>query len=164
MPYASPEGHGPLGMAEAARLYVEHVRGLRLREIEAAAEVEDALGASVRCQRYAQGTSGGGPAHGDDAVFSLVEEAGERLREWEAAAAELAGERREFEESVARLADPRHRHLLKRRAQGATWREIGGELHYSKRQTLRLADSSHVALWCEMPEPWRRKAFPDAEQ
>ena len=62
------------------------------------------------------------------------------------------------------MADPRHRLLLSMRANGATWREIGEALYYSKSQTLRLAESAYVSLWAVMPEPWRRLVFPDADE
>lgn len=160
---ASPEGHGPLGMAFAARLYVEHVRDLRLHEMVVATELADARAGAVRAQSLSR-SSGGGSEHGDDAVFALVERMQELQREWEADAAELASEREEFRRCLAQMADPRHRILLSMRTAGRTWREIGEELRYSKSQTLRLAESAYVALWPVMPEPWRRLTFPDAEE
>lgn len=160
---ASPEGHGPLGMALAARLYVEHVRDLRLHEMVVATELADARAGAVRAQSLSR-SSGGGSEHGDDAVFALVERMQELQREWEADAAELASEREEFRRCLVQMADPRHRLLLSMRTAGRTWREIGEELRYSKSQTLRLAESAYVALWPVMPEPWRRLAFPDAAE
>lgn len=160
---ASPEGHGPLGMAFAARLYVEHVRDLRLHEMVVATELADARAGAVRAQSLSR-SSGGGSEHGDDAVFALVERMQELQREWEADAAELASEREEFRRCLVQMADPRHRMLLSMRTAGRTWREIGEELRYSKSQTLRLAESAYVALWPVMPEPWRRLAFPDAAE
>lgn len=160
---ASPEGHGPLGMAFAARLYVEHVRDLRLHEMVVATELADARSGAVRAQSLSR-SSGGGSEHGDDAVFALVERMQELQREWEADAAELASEREEFRRCLVQMADPRHRLLLSMRTAGHTWREIGEELRYSKSQTLRLAESAYVALWPVMPEPWRRLAFPDAAE
>lgn len=160
---ASPEGHGPLGMAFAARLYVEHVRDLRLHEMVVATELADARAGAVRAQSLSR-SSGGGSEHGDDAVFALVERMQELQREWEADAAELASEREEFRRCLIQMSDPRHRMLLSMRTAGRTWREIGEELRYSKSQTLRLAESAYVALWPVMPEPWRRLAFPDAAE
>lgn len=160
---ASPEGHGPLGMAFAARLYVEHVRDLKLHEMVVATELADARAGAVRAQSLSR-SSGGGSEHGDDAVFALVERMQELQREWEADAAELASEREEFRRCLLQMADPRHRMLLSMRTAGRTWREIGEELRYSKSQTLRLAESAYVALWPVMPEPWRRLAFPDAAE
>ena len=160
---ASPEGHGPLGMAFAARLYVEHVRDLRLHEMVVATELADARAGAVRAQSLSR-SSGGGSEHGDDAVFALVERMQELQREWEADAAELASEREEFRCCLIQMSDPRHRLLLSMRTAGRTWREIGEELRYSKSQTLRLAESAYVALWPVMPEPWRRLAFPDAAE
>lgn len=160
---ASPEGHGPLGMAFAARLYVEHVRDLRLHEMVVATELADARAGAVRAQSLSR-SSGGGSEHGDDAVFALVERMQELQREWEADAAELASEREEFRRCLVQMDDPRHRLLLSMRTAGRTWREIGEELRYSKSQTLRLAESAYVALWPVMPEPWRRLAFPDAAE
>lgn len=160
---ASPEGHGPLGMALAARLYVEHVRDLRLHEMVVATELADARAGAVRAQSLSR-SSGGGSEHGDDAVFALVERMQELQREWEADAAELASEREEFRRCLIQMPDPRHRLLLSMRTAGRTWREIGEELRYSKSQTLRLAESAYVALWPVMPEPWRRLAFPDAAE
>lgn len=160
---ASPEGHGPLGMALAARLYVEHVRDLKLHEMVVATELADARAGAVRAQSLSR-SSGGGSEHGDDAVFALVERMQELQREWEADAAELASEREEFRRCLLQMADPRHRLLLSMRTAGRTWREIGEELRYSKSQTLRLAESAYVALWPVMPEPWRRLAFPDAAE
>lgn len=160
---ASPEGHGPLGMAFAARLYVEHVRDLRLHEMVVATELADARAGAVRAQSLSR-SSGGGSEHGDDAVFALVERMQELQREWEADAAELASEREEFRRCLLQMADPRHRMLLSMRTAGRTWREIGEELRYSKSQTLRLAESAYIALWPVMPEPWRRLAFPDAAE
>ena len=160
---ASPEGHGPLGMALAARLYVEHVRDLRLHEMVVATELADARAGAVRAQSLSR-SSGGGSEHGDDAVFALVERMQELQREWEADAAELASEREEFRRCLLQMSDPRHRLLLSMRTAGRTWREIGEELRYSKSQTLRLAESAYVALWPVMPEPWRRLAFPDAAE
>lgn len=160
---ASPEGHGPLGMALAARLYVEHVRDLRLHEMVVATELADARAGAVRAQSLSR-SPGGGSEHGDDAVFALVERTQELQREWEADAAELASEREEFRRCLLQMADPRHRMLLSMRTAGRTWREIGEELRYSKSQTLRLAESAYVALWPVMPEPWRRLAFPDAAE
>lgn len=160
---ASPEGHGLLGMAFAARLYVEHVRDLRLHEMVVATELADARAGAVRAQSLSR-SSGGGSEHGDDAVFALVERMQELQREWEADAAELASEREEFRRCLVQMADPRHRLLLSMRTAGRTWREIGEELRYSKSQTLRLAESAYVALWPVMPEPWRRLAFPDAAE
>jgi len=160
---ASPEGHGPLGMALAARLYVEHVRDLRLHEMVVATELADARAGAVRAQSLSR-SSGGGSEHGDDAVFALVERMQELQREWEADAAELASEREEFRRCLIQMSDPRHCLLLSMRTAGRTWREIGEELRYSKSQTLRLAESAYVALWPVMPEPWRRLAFPDAAE
>lgn len=160
---ASPEGHGPLGMALAARLYVEHVRDLRLHEMVVATELADARAGAVRAQSLSR-SPGGGSEHGDDAVFALVERMQELQREWEADAAELASEREEFRRCLLQMADPRHRMLLSMRTAGRTWREIGEELRYSKSQTLRLAELAYVALWPVMPEPWRRLAFPDAAE
>lgn len=160
---ASPEGHGPLGMALAARLYVEHVRDLKLHEMVVATELADARAGAVRAQSLSR-SSGGGSEHGDDAVFALVERMQELQREWEADAAELASEREEFRRCLLQMADPRHRMLLSMRTAGRTWREIGEELRYSKSQTLRLAESAYVALWPVMPEPWRRLVFPDAAE
>lgn len=160
---ASPEGHGPLGMALAARLYVEHVRDLKLHEMVVATELADARAGAVRAQSLSR-SSGGGSEHGDDAVFALVERMQELQREWEADAAELASEREEFRRCLLQMADPRHRMLLSMRTAGRTWRDIGEELRYSKSQTLRLAESAYVALWPVMPEPWRRLAFPDAAE
>lgn len=160
---ASPEGHGPLGMAFAARLYVEHVRDLRLHEMVVATELADARAGAVRAQSLSR-SPGGGSEHGDDAVFALVERTQELQREWEADAAELASEREEFRRCLLQMADPRHRMLLSMRTAGRTWRDIGEELRYSKSQTLRLAESAYVALWPVMPEPWRRLAFPDAAE
>mgnify|MGYP001709658714 CR=1 FL=1 len=160
---ASPEGHGPLGMALAARLYVEHVRDLKLHEMVVATELADARAGAVRAQSLSR-SPGGGSEHGDDAVFALVERTQELQREWEADAAELASEREEFRRCLLQMADPRHRMLLSMRTAGRTWREIGEELRYSKSQTLRLAESAYVALWPVMPEPWRRLAFPDAAE
>lgn len=160
---ASAEGHGPLGMAHAARMYVEHVRDLRLREMVVATELADARAGAVRAQSLSR-SAGGGAEHGDDAVFALVERMQELQREWEADAAELASEREEFRRCLAQMADPRHRILLSMRTAGRTWREIGEELRYSKSQTLRLAESAYVALWPVMPEPWRRLVFPDAAE
>lgn len=160
---ASPEGHGPLGMALAARLYVEHVRDLKLHEMVVATELADARAGAVRAQSLSR-SPGGGSEHGDDAVFALVERMQELQREWEADAAELASEREEFRRCLLQMADPRHRMLLSMRTAGRTWRDIGEELRYSKSQTLRLAESAYVALWPVMPEPWRRLAFPDAAE
>lgn len=160
---ASPEGHGPLGMAFAARLYVEHVRDLRLHEMAVSIELADARAGAVRAQSLSR-SPGGGAEHGDDAVFALVERMQELQREWEADAAELASEREEFRRCLLQMADPRHRLLLSMRANGATWREIGEALYYSKSQTLRLAESAYVSLWAVMPEPWRRLVFPDADE
>lgn len=160
---ASPEGHGPLGMALAARLYVEHVRDLKLHEMVVATELADARAGAVRAQSLSR-SPGGGSEHGDDAVFALVERTQELQREWEADAAELASEREEFRRCLLQMADPRHRMLLSMRTAGRTWREIGEELRYSKSQTLRLAESAYVALWPVMPEPWRRLTFPDAAE
>nr|DAE64015.1 MAG TPA: Protein of unknown function (DUF1492) [Caudoviricetes sp.] len=150
-------------MALAARLYVEHVRDLKLHEMVVATELADARAGAVRAQSLSR-SPGGGSEHGDDAVFALVERTQELQREWEADAAELASEREEFRRCLLQMADPRHRMLLSMRTAGRTWREIGEELRYSKSQTLRLAESAYVALWPVMPEPWRRLAFPDAAE
>lgn len=160
---ASTEGHGPVGMALAARMYVEHVRDLRLREAAVATELQAAREGAVRAQSLAP-ASGSGPQHGDDAVFSIVARAGELRREWEAAAAELAGERAEFSACLLEVPDPRHRALLSMRADGATWAEVAAALHYTRRHALRLAEGAYVALWAAMPEPWRRLVFPDAAE
>lgn len=160
---ASTEGHGPLGMAEAARRYVEHVRSLRLSALAVEAELKCAREGSVRAQTLSPVSGGGGPLHGDDAVFNLVASYAELSAELEAREAELAGEREEFARCVGELADPVHRALLSMRAAGETWAGIADALGYSKRHALRLAESSYVALWAAMPEQWRRAAFPDAQ-
>lgn len=163
MAAVSTEGHGPVGMALAARMYVEHVRDLRLREIVVATELADARAGAVRAQSLSQ-SPGAGPERGDDAVFALVERMQELQREWEADAAELASEREEFRRCLAQMADPVHRTVASMRADGATWREVGEAIHYSKSQTLRVAEAAYVSLWAVMPEPWRRLVFPNAEE
>lgn len=160
---ASTEGHGPVGMALAARMYVEHVRDLRLHEMVVATELADARAGAVRAQSLSR-SAGGGVEHGDDAVFALVERMQELQREWEADAAELASEREEFRRCLAQMADPVHRTVVSMRADGVTWREIGEAIHYSKSQTLRVAEAAYVSLWSVMPEPWRRLVFPDADE
>ena len=160
---ASTEGHGPVGMALAARMYVEHVRDLRLREMVVATELADARAGAVRAQSLSR-SQGGGAERGDDAVFALVERMQELQREWEADAAELASEREEFRRCLAQMPDPVHRTIVSMRADGATWREVGGAVHYSKSQTLRVAEAAYVSLWAVMPEPWRRLVFPDADE
>lgn len=160
---ASPEGHGPLGMAFAAGQYLEHIRSMRFHEIVVATELADLRDGMVRAQSLSQ-SSGGGPEHGDDAVFSLIERMQALAAEWEAASAELQGEREEFARCLADVRDPRHRALLAMRADGSTWAEVGDTMRYSKSQVLRLADSALVALWAAMPEPWRRAQFPDADE
>ena len=160
---ASPEGHGPLGMAFAARAYVEHVRDLRLHEMAVSIELADAREGAVRAQSLSR-SPGGGAEHGDDAVFALVERMQELQREWEADAAELASEREEFRRCLSQLPDPMHRAVLAMRANGGTWADIAGNIRYSRRQTLRFAESAYIALWSVMPEPWRRLTFPDAEE
>lgn len=160
---ASAEGHGPLGMAFAARAYVEHVRGLWLREAAVAAELAAAREGAIRAQSLAP-SAGGGPQHGDDAVFSIVSRAGELQRERDAAAAELAGERAEFGRCLSEVPDPRHRALLSMRADGATWEEVAAALSVSRRTAFRIGDGAYVSLWAAMPEPWRRLVFPDAAE
>lgn len=161
---ANPDGHGPLGMAEAARLYVEHVRGLRLAALAVEAELRCAREGSVRAQSLSPASGGGGPLHGDDAVFRLVASYAELSAELEAREAELAGEREEFARCVGELPDPVHRALLSMRAAGGTWAEAASRLHYSRSHLMRLAESAYVALWAAMPEQWRRTAFPSADE
>lgn len=158
---ASPDGHGPLGMALAARQYIEHVRALRLRELCASIELAGLRDGMLRAQSLSQ-SAGGGPEHGDDRVFSIIERAQALEAEWEADCAELQQEREEMRRCLSQVADPAYRAVLAMRAEGGTWAEIGDAIGYSKRQTLRIAEAAFVALWPVMPEPWRRLAFPDA--
>lgn len=157
---ASAEGHSGVTMAMAARMYVEHVRSLRLREAAVAMELEAARGGAMRAQALSQ-SSGGGPAHGDDAVFSLVARAAELQAEWEADAAQLAQEGEEFRRCLAEVPDPAYRLALSMRANGRTWAEVAAGLHVSERAAYRVGEFAYTALWAVMPEQWRRLAFPD---
>lgn len=159
---ASPEGHGPVGMALAARMYVEHVRDLRLHEMAVSIELTSLRDGMLRAQSLAP-TFGGGQAHGDDSIFATIEKMQDLEAELAQAMAEVTSERREFLECLSEMPDPVHRTIMTMRADGATWREIGEAIYYSKRQTLRVAEAAYISLWAVMPEPWRRLAFPDAE-
>ena len=98
---ASAEGHGGVAMAMAARMYVEHVRSLRLREAAVAMELEAARSGAVRARSLSQ-SSGGGPERGDDAVFALVARTADLQAEWEADAAELAALVRQVQSGAVR--------------------------------------------------------------
>lgn len=157
---ASAEGHGGVAMAMAARMYVEHVRSLRLREAAVAMELEAARSGAVRARSLSQ-SSGGGPERGDDAVFALVARTADLQAEWEADAAELAAESEEFRRCLSEVPDPAYRLALAMRANGCTWAEVAAELHMSERSAYRVGEFAYTALWSVMPEPWRRLAFPD---
>lgn len=157
---ANASGRNGWTMAQAARQYVEHIRSLRLREAAVAEELEAARSGAVRAQTLSQ-SAGGGPEHGDDAVFSLVARTAELQAEWEADAAELASEAAEFRQCLAGVPDPSYRLALSMRANGRTWAEVAAQLHVSERAAYRVGEFAYVALWSVMPEQWRRLAFPD---
>lgn len=158
---ASTEGHGAWAMQEAARQYVEHVRGLRLRERAVAAELESARDGALRAASVSSGPRGAGPDHGDDATFSVVARMQELAAEWEADMAELADEREEFHRVVSGMADPRCQLVLTLRVECATWEQLADRLGCSVSTARRQAGSAYVALWPVMPERWRALAFPD---
>ena len=160
MARACADGHSGVSRAMAARMVVEHMRSLRLREAAVAMELEAARSGAVRAQALTQ-SSGGGPERGDDAVFSLVARTAELQAEWEADAAELASESAEFRRCLAEVPDPAYRLALAARANGRTWEEVAAELHVSERSAYRVGEFAYVALWSVMPEQWRRLAFPD---